>query len=158
MGGGLTAINLIHNPWGYIDPTLPAMLEQLRNDTVNNSELDINLLPLSSGYRCPAGNGSPSVRGASKSWHMAGVAVDISTRKLWGTLGQTEWKDRYEVLPGLAGQVGFMELFDFYEYTDRHLHLISQRLAYHENLRYLFTVGSCMVTFGCDRTEDVYAY
>ena len=112
-----------HNPWGHIDPTLPPMLEDLRIRAIDAGLVDhAQGLPLSSGYRCPKGNAS--IPGAAeRSYHMAGVAVDISTRSLWGGLPLEDWKGKYEDLKAHADTLGFKELFEFDEYPDHHLHL-----------------------------------
>ena len=110
----------LHQPYGHIDASLPSMLEALRTLALADTTLGITSLPLSSGYRCPAGN--QRVGGVPDSYHMKGLAVDISTRVLWSHLPEAEWKDRYEKLQRLARSVGFKAL-PFDRYPDHHLHL-----------------------------------
>ena len=112
-----------HNPWGRIDPLLPAKLEALRALAVVDTLLDINALPLSSGYRCPVGNST--LPGAKKktSRHITGRAADISTRLLWEGLGdEDEWRKRYDRLEDLAEGLG-LETLPFDRYLDHHLHV-----------------------------------
>ena len=112
-----------HAPWGYIDQFLPPILEALRLLARADSSLGAPVLYISSGFRCPDGNfNTPGA--APKSNHQGGIAVDISTRRLWGHLHPDEWRARYEVLRVLALSVGFDdEELNFYTYSDHHLHL-----------------------------------
>ena len=114
----------VHSPWGYIVQDLPGMLENLRAIAVADTFLNISSLPLSSGYRCPVGNTNVGSPAKTSSRHMAGDAVDISTRQLWGTLSESEWRARYDKLKDHAESVGFyLEDLTFDSYSDHHLHL-----------------------------------
>ena len=113
-----------HNPWGYITSGIPGMLETLRATALADTFLNINSLPLSSGYRCPVGNTNVGSTAPTSSRHMAGRAVDISTRQLWESLSESEWRARYDTLRVHARRAGFeFEGLTFDTYGDHLLHI-----------------------------------
>ena len=110
-----------HMPYGYIDPGLRSPLDRLRVVAVADPVLNIEVLVLSSGFRCPGGNSS--LRGsAEQSKHMSGRAVDISTGYHWRHLPDSVWNVYYDLLAEKAESVGFTTL-PFEEYDDHHLHI-----------------------------------
>ena len=77
LNGGLQDGNP-HYAWGMVNAKLTTGLEATR--TIYNR----GGISLSSGYRCPHGNASPSVAGSKTSYHMDGRAADMySSSKTW---------------------------------------------------------------------------
>lgn len=98
-----------HNPWGMVTSTLKNRLDTVRG----NYGYPIRL---SSGYRCPDGNSA--VRGANNSYHMHGRAADMYS------VGPREWtEEEFELLAAAADLKHPTERFDWYRYTDHHLHV-----------------------------------
>lgn len=122
--------------WGWVQSDLPSGLQSLRNDWAADSLGGVYgpALPLSSGYRCPHGNAT--IPGASNtSWHMAGLAADISVRRIarrhpdWGSFDADErdakYKEVWDKLHDLTDDGTNIDQasqnYDFY--ADRHFHI-----------------------------------
>ena len=121
--------------WGWIQSALPSGLQTLRNDWAADSLGGVYgaAIPVSSGYRCPHGNAS--IPGAvSTSWHMSGLAADISVRSIaqrhpdWGSFDTDEKKDAkykevWNKLDALSEDVNKSNIESWNNYPDRHFHI-----------------------------------
>lgn len=122
--------------WGWVQSALPSGLQALRNDWAAASLGGVYgpAVPLSSGYRCPHGNASiPNA--SNTSWHMAGLAADISVRRIaqrhpnWGSFNAAQKEAKYkEVWEWLHNETRHgtntdqvSQNYDFY--ADRHFHI-----------------------------------
>lgn len=121
--------------WGWIQSKLPTGLQALRDDWAADSLGGVYdaPLPVSSGYRCPHGNAS--IPGASTtSWHMSGVAADISVNSIarrhpdWATLDAAQRdakrKEVWTKLDALTNDgTNKDRVTPWDHYADRHFHI-----------------------------------
>jgi hypothetical protein len=99
-----------HNPWGLVSVALTDGLEATR------SSYNRGGIRLTSGYRCPHGNYSPTVGGAVNSIHMHGRAADMYS-------SDHPWTEaEFILLKAAANLWGPTESFDWDTYADHHYH------------------------------------
>ena len=99
-----------HRPWGIVTDSLRRGLDYIASNYPN-----FKGIRLTSGYRCPHGNASPTVRGSNTSFHMIGRAADLLRN------GWTE--EEYEAVKAIAQEVGGTAMLPYSRYRDRHLHM-----------------------------------
>lgn len=120
--------------WGWVQGDLPSGLQTLRDDWAADSLGGVYgpAVPLSSGYRCPHGNASiPNA--FNDSWHMAGLAADISVRTIagrhpnWGGFDAAQkdakYKEVWDKLHDLSDDVNQSGISSYDNYDDRHFHI-----------------------------------
>ena len=114
LNGGFTDGNP-HQPWGMVRQGLTTGLEATRTNYNRGGIL------LTSGFRCPHGNFSPSVGGAVNSYHMHGRAADMYSADHGG---QNWTEDEFILLKAAADATAPqpIESFPWTKYPDHHYH------------------------------------
>lgn len=99
-----------HRPWGIVTDSLRRGLDYIASNYPN-----FKGIRLTSGYRCPHGNASPTVRGSNTSFHMIGRVADLLRN------GWTE--EEYEAVKAIVQKAGGTAMLPYSRYRDRHLHM-----------------------------------